>query len=105
LDGQDSEKKEGMLKVPDKFGFDHFGQTYGKYVVSCIDCEVNGPAYYWNEKMREMHFLTHIMEKKIANPSFEGEVRMDRCRVCGTDFEQERKRGRPRVLCYTCKPE
>ena len=91
--------------MPDKFGFNHFGQTYGKYVVSCINCDqANGPAYYWNERMREIHFLTHTYENKL-DPVLSGEVRVDNCRICGNEFKQERKRGRPRVLCYSCKPE
>src|SRR5581483_540428 len=32
-------------------------------------------------------------------------TRVDKCRLCGSSFEQERRRGRPRALCPACSPE
>lgn len=88
--------------MPDRYGFNLLGND-----VYCIeeDCVAGGPIYEWKEDRRKGHFLTHGFHfVEGSSPRIEGIVRKDNCRICGGEFEQERKRGRPRVLCYVCKP-
>ncbi len=87
--------------MPDKFGFNELGSR-----VMCIEtgCDTGGPMYEWNQKRREVHYLTHFIRMEGDSPVFDGETKVTKCRVCSREFEQERKRGRPRVLCYVCKP-
>jgi len=89
--------------MPDKFGFDHLPDR-GAIIVRCIekDCGVGGPKYAWTEEMRREHYQTHYRPEVIE---FLGETRIDICRSCGSTFSQAKKRGRPRVQCYGCKPE
>ncbi len=89
--------------MPDKYGFNIL-VDWGRTKVECIeeDCGVGGHLFEWNEDRRKVHFLTHNYDN---SPAINGIKRSDLCRICGTEFEQERKRGRPRVLCYLCKPE
>ena len=95
--------------MPDSFGFNHFGITRGNYTVQCIedDCDASGPKHYWTDEMRRIHFYTHRFEEGVGvdGPVIKGQKRTDKCRICGNSFDQERRRGRPRVLCYVCKPE
>jgi hypothetical protein len=90
--------------MPDGFGFNHFNNNGGTPTVQCIHdgCDVSGPKYYWTDDKREIHYLTHVVS---VNLEFTGDTRTDTCRICNGAFTQERKRGRPRVLCYSCKPE
>ena len=85
--------------MPDKFNFNELGET-----VACIDCDTKGKVYEWDQKRREIHFLSHNFVLQGEEPVMNGETRSDVCRVCSREFSQERKRGRPRVLCYVCKP-
>lgn len=100
--------------MPDKYGFNLFGMP-STQEVECIEinCGAGGKIWDWPEKEREKHFLEHNKEKDIIiysqnilnNNSFS----LDRtvitiCRTCSNEFKQERKRGRPRVFCYACKP-
>lgn len=87
--------------MPDKYGFNILGDK-----VRCIEeeCDAGGFCYEWNEERRKIHFLTHNFQMDGDSPVIQGYKRVDSCRVCGRQFEQERKRGRPRVLCYVCKP-
>lgn len=90
--------------MPDKFGFDEL-LNWGNIEVRCIEigCKEGGPIWKWPEIKRMGHFMTH--HPVGFNNSSTGETREDICRTCGNTFEQERKRGRPRVVCYICKPE
>ena len=88
--------------MPDRYGFDHLGNN-----VRCIqpECEAGWRIFEWDESRKKVHFLTHNLRMAGDFPSFDGETRKTNCRICSSEFEQERKRGRPRVLCYVCKPE
>jgi hypothetical protein len=94
--------------MPDKYGFDHLIRP-GATILACIEdgCDAKGPQYLWPEQARKDHFLTHSPEivpfSDITSTSLR--MRKDSCRICGESFDQERKRGRPRVLCFVCKPE
>ena len=91
--------------MPDKYGFNIL-VDWGNLSVGCIetDCKAGGSIHEWNEERRKIHFLTHNFQMEGDSPTINGSKRLDKCRVCSKEFEQERKRGRPRVLCYICKP-
>ena len=90
--------------MPDKYGFNHLVER-GLVTLRCIDCDEGGKLYKWPEEKRMLHFLTHYVPDGGSRAILSGEIRTDNCRICGESFEQERKRGRPRVLCYVCKPD
>lgn len=94
--------------MPDRYGFDHL-VVRGYYTLRCIEtgCGVQGSKLEWPEEKRQMHFLSHSIlgVDEAKRFIFEGEIRKDICRICNSEFEQVRKRGRPRVVCYVCKPE
>lgn len=88
--------------MPDKYGFNILGND-----VKCIEpqCENGGKMWEWPEERRKVHFLSHNFVMAGNTPAITGAKRTDNCRVCGRQFEQEKRRGRPRVKCYVCKPE
>jgi hypothetical protein len=95
--------------MPDKYGFDHL-PNWDVITMSCIEigCNASGPSWIWTEEKRKEHSLSHssALEKMVT--VIDGDslrMRKDNCRVCSAPFDQVRKRGRPRVLCYVCKPE
>jgi len=107
--------------MPDKFNFDDWPH-WGNVFTSCIEagCNVkNEQKWQWPEEKRKEHFIQHIMDR--LPPEIEGVSsdvyipgiidltelgwRNDNCITCGDPFKQKRKRGRPRVQCYVCKPE
>lgn len=95
--------------MPDKYGFNHLVNR-GATTMTCIEigCNMGGPAYIWTEETRKEHSLTHSSALEEVNVIIAGDslrMRKDACRICGAPFDQVRKRGRPRVLCYVCKPE
>lgn len=64
---------------------------------------------------RKKHFEAHVKERAmiqeaarvaatINRESGNGDSRTDVCVTCGSEFVQERRRGRPRKKCYTCLP-
>ncbi len=91
--------------MPDKFGFNIL-VDWGKISTKCIepDCDAGGRLFEWDDDRKKVHFLSHHFTMEGHVPAISGLSRTDSCRVCGRQFEQERKRGRPRVLCYVCKP-
>lgn len=94
--------------MPDKYGFDHLPH-YGTITVLCSEkgCDAGGYLWEWKDDKRRMHFLSHSVVGIDENNQviFSSDSRTDNCRICGESFQQERKRGRPRVLCYVCKPK
>ena len=90
--------------MPDKFGFNHWNVS-GRPFVKCIEeeCDAEGFTFYWSEEIRKAHFMEHspLVLDEGNRPVFKGSVRRALCRICNSEFEQERKRGRPRVFCYT----
>ena len=68
----------------------------------------------WN---RKKHFEAHKKDRAMileANRMAaqlnqerggNGDTRYDVCVSCGSEFEQPRRRGRPRKKCYECLPE
>lgn len=93
--------------MPDKYGFDHLPDR-GLVTVKCVEmgCEIGGLMWEWPESRRKIHFLSHNYELTMDNqPVISGPKKVTICGTCGSSFEQERKRGRPRVKCYICKPE
>lgn len=92
--------------MPDKYGFDHLINR-GTITVKCIEhgCEIGGYLWEWEEDRRRVHFFTHNFEiDEQDRPVIMGQKRTTICRICGSSFDQERKRGRPRVVCTVCKP-
>jgi hypothetical protein len=65
---------------------------------------------------RKEHFEAHKTERKMIREASalaarlnqerggNGDTRIDVCIQCGQEFQQERKRGRPRKKCYDCLP-
>jgi hypothetical protein len=98
--------------MPDKYNFDHY-ESFSP-TVRCVEigCRAGGALWEWQEEKRKEHFLSHnkdrIEELNNNNISFSNinilRKRNVICRICGSEFEQERKRGRPRVFCFACKP-
>lgn len=91
--------------MPDRYNFDHLPDR-GTIKVRCIEngCDSGGQLWEWSESRRETHFLTHNYElNQEGQPVINGKKRVTICNTCGRSFEQERKRGRPRVQCYVCK--
>ena len=91
--------------MPDKLNFNHLGDK-----VICIekDCDYGGFLWQMPEEKKYKHFLTHYNEAQIlANKEgmlyeITGDVRTQACRVCGNEFSQPRRRGRPRLACEVC---
>lgn len=90
--------------------FEQTGESW-KLDFRCKGCGIIVPQW-----KREEHFQAHKKQRSmlleasrvaanIARESGNGETRIDVCIQCGNTFEQERKRGRPRKVCYECKPE
>jgi len=92
--------------MPDKYGFDHLPNR-GVVAFKCVEvgCNVGGLSWEWPESRRKIHFLAHNFSSIAGeSPKFGGPIKISICRICGSSFEQEKKRGRPRVQCYVCKP-
>ena len=97
--------------MPDKYDFDHLPNR-GHPEMRCIHCLEGGHMSYFPEETRKSHFLSHMRDRAakalrdnpFLSPVIKGESRTTTCRTCGSEFEQERKRGRPRVFCYGCVP-
>ena len=92
--------------MPDKYGFDHLVDR-SVLTFKCIEvnCNTEGYAWEWPESRRKVHFLSHNYELNASGqPEISGPKKLTICRTCRNSFEQERKRGRPRVQCYACKP-
>lgn len=92
--------------MPDKYGFNYLPSSE-KVEVSCIECDIRGPYWDWNEEKREMHYLGHnnvvcSTGEETPGISFTGNLRHGLCRTCKEPFFQERKRGRPRLTCENC---
>jgi len=90
--------------MPDKYAFNFLGEK--RY---CIECNEGGFAWDWSEDRRKEHFLdcsgaNLVIQEEIFSSSLGG-IRLGNCRICGNEFSQPRKRGRPRINCYICKPE
>jgi hypothetical protein len=95
--------------MPDKYGFDHL-PNWGVVTVACVepDCTAKGPMYEWPLEKREQHHLIHlnsVVVESEENPGiiFTGHLRRQKCRDCGDDFYQVRKRGRPALSCEKCR--
>lgn len=97
--------------MPDKFGFNHL--IYPKYTFSCTECDFKGDPWILTERVRMDHFLEKhsaradetLVENVGENIFLQMKMVTTKCRICGNNFEQERKRGRPRVFCEICKPK
>jgi len=96
--------------MPDKYGFDHLPNR-GSIKMSCTECDFSGDPWIITEEVREKHYLKeHLKIEEVVETenvtSFLSRLKMTKrnCRICGKEFEQERKRGRPRVFCNVCNP-
>jgi len=90
--------------MPNKHGFNELGTTR-----SCIEdkCSFTGEIWNMPEDKQIAHFLEHFREAQIVEGrdiiyTVEGEMRTQPCRVCGNEFSQPRRRGRPKLTCEVC---
>lgn len=92
--------------MPDRYAFNHLGDER-----ICIECSEGGKVWKWTEEKRREHFFicsganikSSIDFQEALNNS--GGLRVTKCRICGEEFSQPIRRGRPRKNCYVCKPE
>jgi len=102
--------------MPDKYNFNIFDSDGFRPTVRCIEinCNSGGALWEWDVEKRKEHFFTHqgviisnIKENLNNNLEIISSLRkkITICRICNSEFEQERKRGRPRVFCFVCKPK
>jgi protein-arginine kinase activator protein McsA len=96
------------------WNYQNFFESNGErnsFVWICKGCRAE--VKQWE---REQHFENHKRNKEMfleasrvaanfARESGTGETRVDVCVNCGSTFEQERKRGRPRKQCFDCLPK
>lgn len=97
--------------MPNIHNFDILPDFFSWTTHKCVekDCGFGGPKWEMTDKVMSDHALTHFREPEtVVNlDGLEYEVRglerIQPCRVCGNDFSQPRRRGRPRLECDDCK--
>lgn len=97
--------------MPNVNNFDVLTDYYGPTELRCIEegCDFKGFQWEMSEEMQHEHFLTHFNEiQNVTNLEgftyeITGDVRTQPCRICGENFTQPRRRGRPRLECDSCR--
>jgi hypothetical protein len=123
-----------LLDMPDKYGFNILGDQGISCIEFGCEAK-GTPYEWPEEKREEHYKMHHGVSidspkrnrrtkdqiekdkieriKKIESGEItvigyhidENNMRVQNCRMCGTSFKQERRRGRPRLECNNCKVE